>query len=94
MFGDNPRDLYTTLAEMEKLARERSRFNQPLAKETMKSWISQDNRFKDFDAEKVVDEIQRARQCGGTFDVTDPGLRRGGQSRPAHVSGRSRWSAG
>jgi hypothetical protein len=92
MFDNTPNDLYSTLLEMDLRARERCRFDQIAAKEKMKGWIAHDQRFRDFDADRVVESLQRARSCGGQFDVTDPGLKRGGQSRPEQVSGRSRWT--
>jgi hypothetical protein len=82
MFDHEQKDLAATLAQMERQARERSNFNQVVAKEKMAEWIAQDRRFDGLDPERLVDRVQRCRQSGAVFDITDPSLQKGGSPRP------------
>jgi hypothetical protein len=94
MFDKTPNDLQSTLFEMERRSRERSQFDQVAAKQKMKIWMAQDARFKDFDPDRTIDELQKARGCGGKFDVEAPELKRGGVPRVSGVNGRTRWTSG
>jgi hypothetical protein len=82
MFDHEQKDLAATLAQMERLAREKSNFNQTAAREKMAEWIAQDRRFDGLDPEKLVARVQDCRSRGAVFDITDPSLAKGGSPRP------------
>ena len=81
MFGDDERDRVAALAEMERLSRVRTNFDQVAARETFKSYLNADRRFDGFDKDALVTRVQECKQCGATLDLTDPVLR-GLEPRP------------
>ena len=81
MFGDEPKDLYATLSQMERLSRERTNFDQMAAREKFKEFLERDRRFDDFDKDRLVARVQECRSCGATLDLDDPRLK-GGEARP------------
>jgi len=80
MFERDPRDLTTTLSEMERQARIKTNFSQSEAKEKLAEWISQDRRFDQFDKARLVQRVAECRQSGAVLDLDDPVLK-GGQPR-------------
>lgn len=88
MFGRNQHDLLETLASMEKEARVTSNFNQAVARERFKEFLSQDQRFSEFDPDELVSRTMFCRNNGAQLDLSDPRLRPGGEARPLE---RNRW---
>jgi hypothetical protein len=81
MFDHEERDLAATLAQMERLAREKSNFDQVEAKEKMARWIANDRRFDGYDAGQLVERVQQCRSNGAVFDINSPELRKGRKPR-------------
>jgi hypothetical protein len=75
MFGDDDRDRVATLAEMERLSRLRTNFDQVAARQVFRSYLDGDRRFDEFDKDKLVARVQEAKACGAVLDLTDPVLR-------------------
>ena len=67
---------------MEMEAKQRCNFNQAEARERMAHWISQDRRFDGYDADRLVERVQRCRSNGAVFDIEAPEFEKGGQKRP------------
>lgn len=87
MFGSDPRDMTAALATMERLARERSNFDQMAARQTFREFLSQDRRFDGFDKDRLIARVQECRSCGAALDLEDPRLK-GQAARPLE---RSHW---
>lgn len=81
MFDTNERDMVKTLAEMERLARERSQFDQTAAKQVFREYLERDRRFDPYDKDKLIAHIQECRQSCATVDLQDPRLQ-GREARP------------
>ena len=81
MYGDDERDKIAALAEMERLSRVRTNFDQVAARETFKSYLNADRRFDEFDKDALVSRVQECRSCGAILDLDDPRLR-GQPARP------------
>ena len=82
MFGTDDADLMATLKLMAHDSYNRSCGNKVDAAQSMKSWISHDARFADYDPERLVTHFQERTGCGGKVELDDPFLRKGGQPRP------------
>jgi hypothetical protein len=87
MFGTSPRDLCATLSEMERVALERSRFNQIEARDVLKSWIRNDQRFAQYNPDVLAARVQECKSNGAVLDLDDPRLR----GQPARPLERSHW---
>ena len=81
MFGDDERDRVAALAEMERLSRVRTNFDQPAAREVFKQYLNSDRRFDLFDKDALVRRVQECKAQGAVLDLTDPVLR-GLEPRP------------
>jgi hypothetical protein len=81
MFGNDPRDLAATLATMEKIARERSNFDQIEAKDKFRQYLSQDKRFAEYNADALIDRVMHCKNQGAILDLDDPQLK-GREKRP------------
>lgn len=87
MFGNDPRDLARTLGEMERLARDRSNYNQIETKERFREYLQTDRRFDAFDKDALIERVMLCRSNGAVLELDDPVLR-GGDRRPLD---RSNW---
>jgi hypothetical protein len=81
MFGDDQRDKVATLAEMERLSRVRTNFDQISAQQVFKSYLDADRRFDGYDKDQLVQRVQECRSNGAILDLDDPRLK-GGPARP------------
>ena len=86
MFGRDPFDLTSTLAEMDRQARVRANSNQNEARDMVAGWLKQDRRFDQFDHDRLASRVQQCKSNGAVLDLDDPFLRRGGQRRPLDYS--------
>jgi hypothetical protein len=87
MWDKNDRDLCATLSYMEKMARERSNFNQTEAKQKLKEYMNQDRRLDGYDKEALVARVMLSKSNGAVLDLSDPRLK----GRPARPLDRSNW---
>jgi hypothetical protein len=87
MFGTDHRDLAQTLTQMERLARERSNFDQNEAKGKFREFLQGDRRFDPYDKDRLIDRVMECRSNGAVLDLSDPRLM-GLEPRPLE---RSRW---
>ena len=85
MFDNTPRDLCQTLSSMETEARQRCNYNQIAARDVLKSWIRNDQRFAGYDADTLAARVQECKNCGASLDLSDPRLR-GEPARPLEKS--------
>lgn len=81
MFDNTERDMAQTLTQMQRLALERSHWDQNEAKERFKNFLSVDRRFDAFDKDALIDRVNECRSNGAVLDLDDPRLR-GGEARP------------
>jgi hypothetical protein len=72
---------------MEKIARERTNFNQYEAKDLVRDWIKNDARFREFDPTVLAARVQECKSCGASLDLSDPRLR----GQPARPLEKSKW---
>lgn len=86
MFGDDERDRVAALAEMERLSRTRTNFDQVAAREVFKQYLGQDRRFDEYNKDALVRRVQECKAQGAVLDLTDPVLR-GQAPRPPDRSG-------
>jgi hypothetical protein len=86
MFGDDERDRVAALAEMERLSRTRTNFDQVAAREVFKQYLGQDRRFDEYNKDALVRRVQECKAQGAVLDLTDPVLR-GRAPRPLDRSG-------
>ena len=82
MFDSEQKDLSATLSQMERLAREKSNFNQIEAREKMARWVANDRRFDAFEPTRLVERVAHCKSNGAVFDIEDPALLKGGRPRP------------
>jgi hypothetical protein len=75
MFTKDPRDMTTTLTQMDNFARQKNNYDQIAAVRTMAEWIAQDARFKGYAPEKLAERVQQCRSNGAALDLDDPTLR-------------------
>jgi hypothetical protein len=78
MFSREPRDLIQTLGEMARFATHRANANQGEAKKLFQEYLSNDKRFKPYDAQRLTDKVWQCRSNGGRLDLDDPWLHGGG----------------
>lgn len=81
MFDNDMRGKLQTLAQMERLSRERTNFNQPAALEKFKGYLRSDRRFDEYDPDALVKYVQHSLNCGAVIDLDDPRLK-GQEARP------------
>jgi hypothetical protein len=92
MYGDSEDDLKQTLKMMAHDSFNRACGNKLDQAASMKSWISNDPRFAQYDPERLVTHFQERTSCGGKVELDDPFLRKGGQPRPGQsIGGRFRY---
>jgi hypothetical protein len=83
MFSNDKRDLAVALSQMETLARQKTNFNQPEAKEKMREWLENDRRFDSYDPDRLIERVRNCKYRGMSWDtLDDPQLFRGGEPRP------------
>jgi hypothetical protein len=84
MFSNSPQSLGRWLSLAERDCTERARFNQTEALKSLAHTIGNDRRFDDYDPDRLAKAVSDHRQHGRVLDLSDPFLRKGGESRPAH----------
>jgi hypothetical protein len=89
MFGNDEKSLRATLREMVQRSHNANNGNKIEAAKTMQEWIGNDDRFLNYDAEKLVKRIQECGGSGAHLDLNDPALMEGGSPRPLSDP---RWS--
>jgi hypothetical protein len=82
MYDHDQKDMVSTLANMRRVAVERSNFDQVAAAERLKGYVAQDARFAGYDKDRLVKRVEDCRDTGAVLDLDDPYLRSGGQTRP------------
>jgi hypothetical protein len=75
MFTTHPNDLTKTLAEMERVSRDRCNYNQVEAKAKFKEFLALDRRFDQFDKNALVERVTHCRTSGAHLDLIDPQLK-------------------
>ncbi len=82
MFGNDPREMARTLAEMHGESLRATNFNQIEARQRMAEWIALDRRFDGYEPSRLLDRVEANRSNGAAWALDDPYLQRGGQKRP------------
>jgi hypothetical protein len=87
-YDNNPRDLAATLSQMQRQALNKCNGNQIEAAEHVKRWVSNDRRFDQFNAERLVTRAEECRTTGATLNLEDdPNLLK---ARPGNRYGAGR----
>jgi hypothetical protein len=81
MFARNEADIIQSLGRMHDEAHNRANANKHKAKELMVEYMQADRRLDAYDHGRLADQVMQSGYNGARLDLSDPGLKRGGQAR-------------
>lgn len=70
-YDDSPKDLAETLSNMQREALNKCHGNRVEAAEHVKRWVSNERRFDQFNAQRLVDRAEECRTTGATLNLED-----------------------